>query len=152
MLLLVHLWSLGEDECIDQQLYQSAIGSLLHLSVSRRPDITYAVSTLTRFSSSPTQQHSTALKRVMHYLKGTTNYGIMYSKKGSQEGICCSDTDWTGNVNDRKSTSGNLFQISGGSVTWSSKKQSCVALSTAEAEYVALSSEAQEAVWMRQLT
>ena len=81
MLLLVHLWSLGEDECVDQQLYQSAIGSLLYLSVSTRPDITYAVSILTRFSSSPTQQHSTALKRVMHYLKGTTNYGIMYSKK-----------------------------------------------------------------------
>ena len=88
----------------------------------------------------------------MRYLKGTTNYGIMYNKKGSQECICYSDTDWTGDVNDRKSTSGYLFQISGGAVTWSSKKQSCVALSTAEAEYVAISSAAQEAVWMRQLT
>ena len=72
-------------------------------------------------------------------------------KKGSQECICYSDAGWAGDVNDRKSTSGNLFQISGGAVTWSSKKQSCVVLSTAEAEYVALSSEAQEAVWMRQL-
>ena len=142
----------SEDECVDQQLYQSAIGSLLYLSVSTRPDITYAVSTLARFSSSPTQQHWTALKRVMRYLKGTTNYGIMYNKKGSQECICYSDADWAGDINDRRSTSGYLFQISGGAVTWSSKKQSCVALSTAEAEYVALSSAAQEAVWMRQLT
>ena len=124
----------------------------MYLSVSMRPDITYAVSTLARFSSSPMQQHWTALKRVMRYLKGTTSYGIMYNKKGSQECICYSDADWAGDVNDRKSTSSYLFQISGGAVTWSSKKQSCVALSTAEAEYVALSSAAQEAVWMRQLT
>ena len=85
----------------------------------------------------------------MRYLKGTTNYGIMYNKKGSQECICHSDADWAGDINDRRSTSGYLFQ-------WSChleyKKQSCVALSTAEAEYVALSSAAQEAVWMRQLT
>ena len=142
----------SDDDCIDQQLYQSAIGSLLYLSVSTRPDITYAVSTLARFSSNPTKQHWVALKRVMRYLKGTVNYGINYSKKGSKDCICYSDADWAGDIDDRKSTSGYLFQISGGAVTWSSKKQSCVALSTAEAEYIALSSAAQEAVWMRQLT
>ena len=142
----------NSDEIVDQQLYQSAIGSLLYLSVSTRPDITYAVSTLARFSSEPTKQHWTAVKRVMRYLKGTVNYGIHYSKKGSQEYICYSDADWAGDTDDRRSTSGYLFQISGGAVTWSSKKQSCVALSTAEAEYIALASTAQEAVWMRQLT
>ena len=63
-----------------------------------------------------------------------------------------SDADWAGDLGDRKSTSGYLYQISGGAVTWRSKKQSCVALSTAEAEYMALSSAAQEAVWLRQLT
>ena len=88
----------------------------------------------------------------MRYLKGTTNFGINYSKNGSQDCICYSDADWAGDVNDRKSTSGYLFQISGGAVTWSTKKQSCVALSTAEAEYIALASAAQEAVWLRQLT
>ena len=142
----------NNDEIVDQQLYQSAIGSLLYLSVSTRPDITYAVSTLARFSSEPTKQHWTAAKRVMRYLKGTINHGIHYSKKGSQECICYSDADWAGDIDDRRSTSGYLFQISGGAVTWSSKKQSCVALSTAEAEYIALASTAQEAVWMRQLT
>ena len=142
----------SDDECIDQQLYQSAIGSLLYLSVSTRPDITYAVSTLARFSSNPTKQHWTALKRILRYLKGTVNYGINYSKKDSQDCICYSDADWAGDINDRRSTSGYLFQISGGAVTWSSKKQLCVALSTAEAEYIALASAAQEAVWIRQLT
>ena len=88
----------------------------------------------------------------MRYLKGTINHGIHYSKKGSQECICYSDADGAGDIDDRRSTSGYLFRISGGAVTWSSKKQSCVALSTAEAEYIALASTAQEAVWMRKLT
>ena len=96
----------SDDDCIDQQLYQSAIGSLLHLSVSTRPNITYAVSTLACFSSNPTKQHWVALKCVMRYLKGTVNYGINYSKKGSKDCICYSDADWAGGIDDRKSTSG----------------------------------------------
>ena len=71
---------------------------------------------------------------------------------GHDECIGFSDADWAGDINDRKSTSGYLFQLSGGAVTWKSKKQGCVALSTAEAEYIALSSAAQESVWLRQLT
>jgi hypothetical protein len=140
------------EEYINQQQYQSIIGSLMYLSVSSRPDITYMVSTLARFSSHPTKQHWTALKRVLRYLKGTVQYGIVYTRKSSRECIGYSDADWAGDLDDRKSTSGYLFQVSGGAVTWRSKKQSCVALSTAEAEYMALSSAAQEAVWLRQLT
>ena len=141
-----------EEECINQQQYQSIIGSLMYLSMSSRPDITYSVSTLARYSSRPNQQHWTALKRVLRYLKGTVKYGICYTQKSSKECIGYSDADWAGDLGDRKSTSGYLYQISGGAVTWRSKKQSCVALSTAEAEYMALSSAAQEAVWLRQLT
>ena len=74
-----------EDECIDQQLYQSAIGSLMYLSVSTRPDITYAVGNLARFPSKQTKAHWTALKRVLRYLKGTMRHGIFYSQKGSNE-------------------------------------------------------------------
>ena len=66
------------DDCVDQQLYQSAIGSLLYLSVGTRPDITYAVSNLTRFSAMPTKQHWITLKRVICYLKGTIDFGIQY--------------------------------------------------------------------------
>ena len=141
-----------EDVCVDQQLYQSAIGSLMYLSVSSRPDITYAVGNSARFSSKPTKEHWTALKRVLHYLKGTMKHGILYSQKGSGECVGYSDADWAGDINDRKSTSGYVFQISGGAITWKSKKQGCVALSTSEAEYIALSSAVQESVWLRRLT
>ena len=140
-----------EDDCMDQPQYQSAIGSLMYLSVSTRPDISYAVSSLARYSSKPTKQHWTALKRLLRYLKGTTKYGILFSKEATSQCIGFSDADWAGDVSDRKSTSGYVFMLSGGAVSWSSKKQKCVALSTAEAEYVALSSASQESIWLRQL-
>ena len=92
------------------------------------------------------------MKRIMRYLKGTVKLGLLYSKDGSRKCIGYSDADWAGDIDDRKSTSGYLFQVSGAAVSWRSKKQSCVALSTAEAKYMALSSAAQEAAWMRQLT
>ena len=88
----------------------------------------------------------------MRYLKGTVNLSLLYSKDKTKECIGYSDADWAGDIDDRKSTSGYLFQVSGAAVSWRSKKQACVALSTAEAEYMALASAAQEAVWMRQLT
>ena len=110
----------SEEESIDQQLYQSAVGSLMYLSVSTRPDIAFAVGSLARFSTKPTKVHWTALKCVFRYLRGTINLGILYSQKGSQECVGFSDADWAGDVNDRKSTSCYLFLISGGAVTWKS--------------------------------
>ena len=140
-----------DDDCIDQKKYQSAIGSLMYLSVSSRPDISYAVSSLAQFSSHPTKEHWTALKRLLRYLKGTPNHGILYTKDGANTCTGYTDADWGGDVNDRKSTSGYLFLLSGGAVSWKSQKQRCVALSTAEAEYVAMASAAQESVWLKQL-
>ena len=87
----------------------------------------------------------------MRYLRGTRNYGLVYSKDGSKDILGYLDADWAGDVNDRKSTSGYLYLISGAAVSWRSKKQTCVTLSTAEAEYMALASAAQEAMLMRQL-
>ena len=139
-------------DTIDQGLYQSAVGSLLYLSIGTRPGITYAVSNVAKFCANPNKQHWTAVKRIMRYLKGTLHFGLLYSKDGSKECIGYSDADWAGDLDDRKSTSGYMFQISGAAVSWRSKKQTCVALSTAEAEYIALASAAQEAIWMRQLT
>ena len=124
----------------------------MYLSICTRPDIAYAVSNLAKFTSKPTNAHWTALKRVLRYLKGTVDYGIQYTRGESGECIGYSDADWAGDINDRRSTSGYLFMISGGAVTWRSKKQGCVALSTAEAEYMALASTAQESVWLRMLT
>ena len=140
------------EESIDQQLYQSAVGSLLYLSVGTRSDIAYAVSNVAKYSSHPTNKHWVAVKQIMRYLKGTTDMGLLYTKEGSSKCVGYSDSDWGGDLDDRKSTSGYLFQIGGGPVSWRSKKQSSVALSTAEAEYMFLASAGQEAVWMRLLT
>ncbi len=141
----------GEDEKIDPHLYQSAVGSLLHLSTRTRPDIAYAVSSVAKFCSQPARQHWVAVKRIMRYLNGTQNLGIHYTADNKTECTGYSDADWAGDLDDRRSTSGYIFQIAGASVSWRSVKQKCVALSTAEAEYMALSGAAQEAVWMRQL-
>ena len=140
-----------DEVSVDQPLYQSAVGSLMYLSVCSRPDIAYAVNTLAKFSSKPTQKHWTAVKRVFRYLNGTAEYGILFKKGESEECIGYSDSDWAGDQDDRKSTSGYIFQSASGAISWRSKKQDCVALSTAEAEYVALSSATQEAVWLRKL-
>ncbi len=139
-------------DSVDQGMYQSAVGSLLYLSIGMRPDITYAVSNVAKFCAKPNKQHWTAVKRIMRYLKGILNLGLLYSKDGSRDCIGYSDADWAGDLDDHKSTLGYMFQISGAAVSWRSKKQTCVALSTAEAEYMALASAAQEAIWMRQLT
>ena len=138
-------------EPVNQAEYQSAVGSLMDLAVSTRPDIAFAVNSLARFNSNPPNDHWKALKRVLRYLKGTSNVGILFKQDGSDKCIGYSDADWAGDTTDRKSTFGYIFMLSGGPISWSSKKQKCVALSTAEAEYVALSGAAQECLWLRQL-
>ena len=124
-----------DEQSIDQQLYQSAIGSLLHLSGGTRPDITFAVSNLAKFSAKPSKYHWTAM---MRYLKGTINFGIQQKSKPIQ-----------------MQTGLEILMIANTyskCVSWRSKMQSSVALSTAKAEYIALASTAEEAVWLRQLT
>ena len=147
-----HLVKANENaESRDQQGYQSLIGSLLYLATCTRPDIAFAVGVLARFCSKPDQSHWTAAKRVLRYLKGTSNYGIIFRGDVSSVPIGYSDADWAGDIEGRKSTSGYVFCIAGGPVSWRSKKQDTVALSTAEVEYVALSSAAQECIWIKRL-
>ena len=135
----------------DQELYQSAVGKLLYLSTRTRPDIAYAVNTVAKFTAYPTEQHWKAVKHIFRYLAGTINFGLKYSKTEQAECIGFSDADWGGDTDDRKSTSGYLFKVTGGPVSWRSKKQSCVALSTAEAEYMSLTLATQEAIWINRL-
>ena len=116
-----------------------------------RPDITYTVSNMAKFCASPSIQHWTAVKRIMPYLKGTLSLGLLYRKDGSSNCIGYFDADWAGDREDCKSTSGYMFHVSGAAISWRSKKQSCIALSTSEAEYTALASVVQEAIWMQQL-
>ena len=141
-----------EDELVDQCLYQSPVGSLLYLATRSRPDIAFTVNNVARFCSKPTKHHWMAVKQILRYLRGTTRFGLLYTKGAESEVLVgYADADWEGDCNDYKSTSGYVFQIGGTAVTWKSKKQSCVALSIAEAEYMALSSAAQEAVWVQEL-
>ena len=138
-----------DSEYVDASQYQSMVGSLLYLSMKTRPDIAFAVSRAARFCSKPTHQHLIAVKRILRYLQGTIKHGLLYQKSVSKAVIGYSDADWGGDTTDCKSTSGYLFQIGGTAISWQSKKQSCVSLSTAE--YVALAGTTQEALWLKQL-
>lgn len=142
----------GVSKEVDPVTYQSMVGSLLFLSMATRPDISHAVGVVSKFNSKPTEAHLTAVKRILRYLKGTINLALKYKNESSPL-IGYSDADWAGDLDDRHSTTGNLFLLAGGAVSWKSKKQAVVALSTSEAEYVALSSATQEAIWLgRMLT
>ena len=136
---------------VDPALYQSMVGSLLYAAIATRPDISQAVGAASRYCSQPNEAHLTAVKRILRYLKGTVNLGLKYEKSQSGTLTGYSDADWAGDLDDRHSTSGNLFLLAGGPITWLSKKQPTVALSTAEAEYMSLCSATQEAVWLRAL-
>ena len=139
-----------EDKIADKELYQSAIGKLIYLSNWSRPDITYAVNLCARYSSNPFNEHWIAVKRILRYLKGTIGYGIFYTPSVEPIHAFC-DADWAGDVDSRKSTSGYCFMMADGVVSWSNRKQPCVALSSAEAEYISMSAAAQEATWFQQL-
>ncbi|KXJ67790.1 hypothetical protein RP20_CCG012118 [Aedes albopictus] len=132
--------------------YQKLIGKVLYIAVNTRPDISTAVSILSRKTNQPTQEDWTELKRVVRYLKGTADYRLRLSRRGETGTITgYSDADWAENRDDRKSHSGFTFKINGGTVSWACRKQTCVALSTAEAEFIALAEAAQEALWLKLL-
>ena len=141
----------GVSRKVDRLNYQSMVGSLLYAAVATRPDIAQAVSAVAKFSAEPTVAHLTAAKRILRYLKGIIYACLLYSKSGNVEMRAYSDADWAGDQDDRHSTSGFVCQLSGGAISWSSKKQATVALSTTEAEYIALCATAQEVVWLRRL-
>ena len=127
--------------------YREAVGSLMYAALGTRPDIAYAVGIVSKFNQSPGQAHWTAVKRIFAYLGGTRDLKLMYGDKG-HELVGYSDAD--GSMHEeRRAISGYAFLIDGGAVSWSSKKQEVVALSTTEAEYVALTHATKEAMWLR---
>ena len=139
----------GFSKPVDATNYQSMVGSLLYTAVATRPDIAQAVGVVAKFCSKPHEAHLTAVKQILRYLKGTSDLGLKFVKSDCAEPVGYSDADWAGDTDDRHSTTGNLFLMSGSPMSWLSKKQPIVALSTSEAEYVALSMATQEAVWLR---
>ena len=127
--------------------YRSAIGCLMYAMVGSRPDIAVAVGVLSRYLENPLWHHWVAVKRVLRYLRGTSSYGLMLGE-GGMELSSWSDSDWAGDVDTRRSTSGYVLQLGSSTVSWSSKRQEIVALSSTEAEYIALTRTAQEVLWM----
>lgn len=143
--------SAEEDETIvDIQLYQQMIGSLLFLALRTRPDILVAVLTLARFQQSPTSYCHRGAKRVLRYLKGTSDYGILF-QPGDNDLSAYVDSDYASDVISRKSISGFAVKLGSAAVVWGARKQPSVALSTCEAEYFAMSIAAQEVVWIRKV-
>ena len=136
-------------QSIDIKQYRGMIGSLLYLSASR-PDIMFSICMCARFQSNPKQSHLSAVKRIMRYLLGTINLGLWYPKNSTCNLIGYSDSDFAGSKTDRKSTSGTCQFIGSALVSWHSKKQNSVALSTAEAEYISAGSCCAQILWMKQ--
>jgi hypothetical protein len=134
----------------DQLRYSQIIGSLMYLASATRPDISFAVSKLSRFVSRPGDVHWHALERVLRYLKGTASYGIHYTGYPRVlEGY--SDANWISDADETKATSGYLFTLGGGAVSWKSCKQTIITRSTMEAELTALDTATVEAEWLREL-
>lgn len=140
-----------------QKEYTSIVGSLMYAALGTRPDIAYPVMALSKFSTRPLTMHMTAAKRVLRYLKGTVNLKLQYDhtstdmKTTTPTVIGFSDSDWAGSLSTRKSTSGFIFKLGSGCISWRAKTQTIVALSTLEAEFIACSSATREALWLRRI-
>ena len=141
----------GEQAVMNRTPYRQLVGCLLHLSNTTRPDIAFASGYLSRFMQNPGPVHWNAAKHVLRYLNGTRTTGIKYQKEQDGKLHGYSDSDFASDVDTRKSTSGYCFIYSGGCISWRSKKQTVVAQSTVEAEYVAISFAVREALWIRKI-
>lgn len=144
-----------DETCKIDQSYErkcrSLVGSLMYATVGTRPDLTMSVYYLSRFQSKPSETLWKSLKRILRYIKGTLNYTLLYTKDyDSLPLIGYADANWARD-SDRKSTSGYLFKVYNNSVVWRSKKQTMVALSTTDAEFVSLCEATVEACWIKKL-
>ncbi|XP_026440520.1 uncharacterized protein LOC113339470 [Papaver somniferum] len=140
----------GSGELMNSTDFKGLVGYIRYLTATR-PDIMYAVGLVSRFMKSPRQSHLQDAKRILKYVKGTTSMGIFYSVSEDPKLVGFTDSDWVGDTEGRKSTSGYVFQLGTGFFSWSSENQQVVALSTTEAEYIAARNCATQAVWLRMM-
>ena len=150
---IVPVQKVGQDEAgvkVDSTLYKQMVGSLMYLTATR-PDLMFVVSLISRFMENPSELHFGTAKRIMRYVKGTLEFGIWYQREGKSELLGYTDSDYAGDVDDSRSTSGYVFLMSGGAVAWSSRKQPIVTLSATEAEYAAAATCACQAIWMKRI-
>ncbi|GJX83280.1 putative RNA-directed DNA polymerase [Tanacetum coccineum] len=135
-------------EKMDRVPYASAVGSLMYAMVCTRPDLAHAVGVVSRFLSNPGKKHWEAVKWIFRYLRGTSKLGITFGN-GKPMLVGFTDSDMAGNKDNMKSTSGYLMTFAGGAVSWQSRLQKCVALSTTEAEYMAATEACKELLWLK---
>jgi hypothetical protein len=140
---------------VDKELYYQAVGCLNYLACTSRPDISYATSVIASHASDPRSENWTQVKRILRYLSGTINYSLTYSNDTTQISyrkiVAYSDASYAPNNLSRKSHGAYIFMYNGGAISWSSKRQSIIALSSCEAEYVALCEAAKESEWLSNL-
>ena len=140
--------SKNKGDAVSQLKYSQIIGSLMYLMNCTRPDIAYAISKLSRYTSNPGEDHWKAIIRVLRYLRFTRDHGLNFTRYPAVlEGYC--DADWISDTKDSKSTSGYVFTLGGAAVSWKSMKQTCIARSTMESEFIALDKAGEEAEWLR---
>ena len=135
----------------NDNLYRQAVGSLLYLSNCTRPDLSFSVGVLSRYLCSPREVHWKAVQRTFQYLNQSSNCGIVFKDTGVIELVSYSDSDYAGDIKTRKSTSGSINLLCSGPISWKSNRQRVVAKCTMEAEYIALSDNGSEVIWLRQL-
>jgi hypothetical protein len=150
----VHLTATVDQDSDDVEFmrdkpYREAVGCLMYLSISTRPDITASVCAVARYSAKPSREHWRAVQIIFRYLRGTTGICLTFQRTSNFVLDCFSDSDWGGNRDHRKSTTGYVCRAGGGCVSWASKTQATVALSSAEAEYMAAAAATQEVLWWR---
>ncbi len=137
-----------KQEMIDKP-YRPVLGSVMWGQLATRPDLLFTVSLLSRFQANPGIKHWKNLLHVVGYIRNTIDYGLTYSRDADLTPLAYVDADYGGCRNTRRSTLGFVFTMAGGAVTWSSKRQATVALSTVEAKYVVMSRCVQQMVWMQ---
>lgn len=139
-----------EKEEMSKIPYREAIGTLLFLAMTTRPDISFAVNVLSRFCENPGETHWKGIKRIFRYIKGTKDKQLIF--RGTEESLTgYSDADWASDVDKRRSTTGYIFTLNGTAISWACKRQATVALSTTEAEYMAAVATIQEGMWLAKL-
>ncbi|KAL6431962.1 hypothetical protein ACFW04_007412 [Cataglyphis niger] len=145
--------SKNEEKVIEKRFpYREAIGSLNYVALISRPDISYAVNILAQFSNNSSELHCKAVKHVMRYLKGTIKFSLCYSGRTEDELIGYCDSDYVGDLEEIKSTSGYIFMLHGGPIVWSTSLQRVTALSSLEAEYMTISEACEGAIMVATTT
>lgn len=139
-----------EAELAEKERYQRMVGKLIYLSHTR-PDIAYAVGVVSRFMHQPQKAHMDAVERIIEYLKGTPGHGVLFKPNGHLNIQIYTDADWAGDKGDRRSTSGYFSLVGDNLVTWKSKKQKVVSLSSAEAEFRGIAKGIAEVLWIKKL-